>query len=128
MMCPTYFYWILQIQIFTNARKPWKTLLVERLIYGNGASHGHTDHRVVTRADQTSFENFNKFLVSFDKNPFRRHEDKEFRKQMTDNRIAYTDDPMSLITAIVLIKRKFTVDEIIDNYYSNVNVFDNNLF
>ena len=47
---------------------------------------------------------------------------------MTDNRIAYTDDPMSLITAIVIIKRKFTVDEIIDNYYSNVNVFDNNLF
>ena len=79
-------------------------------------------------ANLTSFENFNKFLVSFDKNPFRRHEDKEFRKQMTDNLIAYTDDPMSLITAIVLIKRKFTVDEIIDNYYSNVNVFDNNLF
>ena len=79
-------------------------------------------------ANLTSFENFNKFLVSFDKNPFRRCEDKDFRKQMIDNLIAYTDDPMSLITAIVLIKRKFTVDEIIDNYYSNVNVFDNNLF
>lgn len=76
----------------------------------------------------TSFDNFNKFLVSFDKNPFRRNEDKEFRKQLTDNLIAYTDDHMSLITAIVLIKRKFTVNEIIDNYYSNVNVFDNNLF
>ena len=47
---------------------------------------------------------------------------------MKHNLIAYTDDPMSLITAIVLIKRKFTVDEIIDNYYYNVNVFDNNLF
>ena len=47
---------------------------------------------------------------------------------MTDNLMAYTDDHMSLITAIVLIKRKFTIDEIIDSYYSNVNVFDNNLF
>ena len=76
----------------------------------------------------TSRENFNKFLVSFDKNPFRRNEDKEFRKQMTDNLIAYTDDHMSLITAIVLLKRKFTVDEIVDSYYANVNVFDNDLF
>ena len=76
----------------------------------------------------TSFDSFNKFLVSFDKNPFRHNEDKEFRKQLTDNLVAYTDDYMSLITAIVLIKRKFTVDEVIDNYYSNVNAFDNNLF
>ena len=30
----------------------------------------------------TSIENFAKFLVSFDKNPFRRNEDKDFRKQM----------------------------------------------
>ena len=75
----------------------------------------------------TSFDNFNKFLVSFDKNPFRRCDEKEFRKQMTDNLIAYTDDHMSLITAIVLIKRKFTVTEIIENYYANVNAFDNNL-
>lgn len=79
-------------------------------------------------ANLTSFDNFNKFLVSFDKNPFRRYEDKEFRKQMTDNLIAYTDDHMSLITAIVLIKRKFTVNEIIDNYYSNVDAFDTNMF
>ena len=79
-------------------------------------------------ANLTSFENFNKFLVSFDKNPFRRCEDKDFRKQMIDNLIAYTDDHMSLITAIVLLKRKFTVDEIIDNYYANVNVFENDLF
>ena len=79
-------------------------------------------------ANLTSFENFNKFLVSFDKNPFRRHEDKEFRKQMIDNLIAYTDDHMSLITAIVLLKRKFTVNEIIENYYSNFNAFDNDLF
>lgn len=76
----------------------------------------------------TSPDNFAKFLVSFDKNPFCRNEDKEFRKQMIDNLIAYTDDHMSLITAIVLLKRKFTVNEIIDNYYANVNVFENNLF
>ena len=79
-------------------------------------------------ANLTSPENFAKFLVSFDKNPFRRNEDKEFRKQMTDNLIAYTDDHMSLITAIVLLKRKFTVNEIIENYYSNFNAFDNDLF
>lgn len=79
-------------------------------------------------ANLTSFENFNKFLVSFDKNPFRRNEDKDFRKQMIDNLIAYTDDHMSLITAIVLLKRKFTVDEIIDNYYASINVFENDLF
>lgn len=79
-------------------------------------------------ANLTSFENFNRFLVSFDKNPFRLCEDKEFRKQMIDNIIAYTDDHMSLITAIVLIKRKFTVNEIIDNYYANINAFDNDLF
>ena len=79
-------------------------------------------------ANLTSPENFSKFLVSFDKNPFRRNEDKEFRKQLIDNLIAYTDDHMSLITAIVLLKRKFTVNEIIENYYSNIDVFSNNLF
>lgn len=79
-------------------------------------------------ANLTSFDNFNKFLVSFDKNPFRSCDDKDFKKQMIDNLIAYTDDHMSLITAIVLLKRKFTVDEIIDNYYSNINVFENDLF
>ena len=79
-------------------------------------------------ANLTSFDNFNKFLVSFDKNPFRNCDDKDFKKQMIDNLIAYTHDHMSLITAIVLLKRKFTVDEIIDNYYSNINVFENDLF
>jgi hypothetical protein len=66
--------------------------------------------------------------MSFDKNPFRRNEDKDFKKQLIDNLIAYTDDHMSLITAIVLLKRKFTVSEIIENYYCNVDAFDNNLF
>ena len=75
-----------------------------------------------------TFDKFNEFLKSFDKNPFRCNDDKAFKKQLTENLIAYTDDYMSLITAVVLIKRKFTVDEMIDNYYANINVFDNNLF
>ena len=79
-------------------------------------------------ANLTSFDNFNTFLISFDKNPFRRCDDKDFRKQMIDNLIAYTDDHMSLITAIVLLKRKFTVNEIIENYYNNFDAFDNDLF
>ena len=79
-------------------------------------------------ANLTSFDNFNAFLISFDKNPFKRCDDKDFRKQMIDNLIAYTDDQMSLITAIVLLKRKFTVNEIIENYYENVDAFDNDLF
>ena len=54
-------------------------------------------------ANLTSFDNFNAFLISFDKNPFRRCDDKDFRKQMIDNLIAYTDDHMSLITAIQIL-------------------------
>ena len=75
-----------------------------------------------------SHDKFNEFLRSFESNPFRNHDDKAFRKQLIDNLITYTDDHMSLITAIVLIKKKFTIDEIIENYYSNINAFDNNLF
>ena len=75
-----------------------------------------------------TFDKFYEFLKAFDKNPFRCNDDKTFKKQLTENLITYTDDYMSLITAVMLIKRKFTVDEIIDNYYSNINVFDNNLF
>ena len=76
-----------------------------------------------------TYEKFYEFLKSFDKNPFRYYnDDKTFKKQMTENLIAYTDDYISLLTAIMLIKKRFTVDEIIENYYSNINVFDNNLF
>lgn len=75
-----------------------------------------------------TFDKFYEFLKAFDKNPFRCNDDKTFKKQLTENLITYTDDYMSLITAVMLIKRKFTVDEIIDNYYSSINVFDNNLF
>ena len=49
-------------------------------------------------------------------------------KQLIDNIIKYASDYMSLITAAVLIKKKFTIEEIIQNYYSNVNVFDNGWF
>lgn len=75
-----------------------------------------------------TFENFNEFLKSFDKNPFRQHDDKAFKKQLIDSLVEYTDDYMSLITAVILIKRKFTINEIIENYYATINAFDNNLF
>ncbi len=76
----------------------------------------------------TTYEKFNEFLEVFDKNPFRINDDKVFKKQLIENLIAYTDDLMSLITAVVLIRRKFTVEEIMENYYANVNVFGNDLF
>ena len=82
----------------------------------------HQHENIVTH------DKFDEFLHSFEQNPFRQHNDKAFRKQLIENLITYTYDHMSLITAVVLIKRKFTVDEIIENYYSNINVFDNNLF
>lgn len=76
----------------------------------------------------TTFDKFNNFLESFDKNPFKPNDDKAFKKQLTESLIAFTDDYMSLITAVELIKCKFSVQEIINHYYSNVNVFDNDLF
>jgi hypothetical protein len=76
----------------------------------------------------TTFEKFYEFMESLEKNPFRVNDDKNYTKQFAENLIAYTDDHFHLITAIMLIKKKFTVDEIIENFYSNVNVYDNNLF
>lgn len=73
-------------------------------------------------------EQFEEFLAAFDRNPFKVNEDKAFRKQLIENILKYTCDHMSLITAAVLIKKKFTIEEIIQNYYSNVNVFDNGWF
>ena len=73
-------------------------------------------------------EQFEDFLEAFDSNPFKVNEDKAFKKQLIDNIIKYSCDHMSLITAAVLIKKKFTTEEIIQNYYSNVNVFDNGWF
>ena len=71
---------------------------------------------------------FEEFLESFDRNPFKLNEDKAFRKQLIDNIVKYSYDHMSLVTAAMLIKRKFSIQEIINNYYANVNVFDNDLF
>ena len=73
-------------------------------------------------------DKFEEFLESFESNPFRLNEDKKFKKQLIDNIIKYTYDHMSLITAVVLLKKKFTLNEIIQNYYSNINVFENDLF
>ena len=68
-------------------------------------------------------EKFEEFLEAFEKNPFKVNEDKAFRKQLIDNIIKYAYDHMSLITAAVLIKKKFTIEEIIENYYTSVDVF-----
>ncbi len=76
----------------------------------------------------TTYDKFNDFLESFDKNPFKINDDKAFKKQLIDSLIAYTDNYMSLISAVELIKCKFSVQEIVNHYYSNVNVFDNDLF
>ncbi len=75
-----------------------------------------------------SAENFDKFLRSFECNPFRNNFDPIFKKQLIQNLIAYTDDHMSLITAVMLLKQQFSIEEIIDNYYSHIDVFESNLF
>ena len=69
-------------------------------------------------------DKFEEFLEAFDSNPFKVNEDKAFRKQLIKNILEYAHDHMSLITAAVLIKKKFTIDELTENYYSSVNVFD----
>jgi hypothetical protein len=68
-------------------------------------------------------DKFEEFLADFEDNPFRVNEDKKFRKQLIDNIIKYSTDYMSLITAAVLIKKKFTIEELTQNYYSSVDVF-----
>ena len=75
-----------------------------------------------------SMEHFEEFLEAFDSNPFKINEDKKFRKQLIDNIIKYAYDHMSLITAAVLIKKKFTIEEIIENYYTNLDVFCGNWY
>ena len=68
-------------------------------------------------------DGFENFLETFELNPFKVNEDKKFRKQLIDNIVKHTYDHMSLLTAAILIKKKFTVAEIIDNYYANLDVF-----
>ena len=73
-------------------------------------------------------ESFNKFLEAFESNPFRHHEDKAFRKQLIENLIKYSFDHMGLLTAAMLIKKKFTIEEVINNYYANVDAFGYDVF
>ena len=68
-------------------------------------------------------DKFNEFLESFTSNPFKLHEDKAFRKELIENLIKYSFDHMSLLTAALLLKKKFTIDEAIQNYYSTVDAF-----
>jgi intein/homing endonuclease len=71
---------------------------------------------------------FEEFLETFDSNPFKVNEDKKFKKQLIDAVIKYSHDLTSLITAAVLIKRKFTIEEIADNYYASVDLFGGGWF
>ena len=71
----------------------------------------------ISQGYMISMEHFEEFLESFETNPFRLNDDKKFRKQLIDNIIKYAYDHMSLITAAMLIKKKFTIDEIVENYY-----------
>jgi hypothetical protein len=73
-------------------------------------------------------DQFEEFLSNFDSNPFKINEDKKFRKQLIDNVIKYAKDYMSLITAAILIKKKFTIEELTRNYYANVDVFEDGWF
>ena len=71
---------------------------------------------------------FEEFLEAFDSNPFKVNEDKKFRQQLIDSVIKYAHDYMSLITAAVLIKKKFNIEELTRNYYASVDLFDGNWF
>ena len=73
-------------------------------------------------------DNFEEFLEAFDSNPFKVNEDKKFRKQLIDAVIKYAHDHMSLITAAVLIKKKFTINELAENYYASVDLFAGDWF
>ena len=73
-------------------------------------------------------DKFIQFLGSFKSNPFRIHEDKASRKELIENLLSYTTDPMSLLTAAMLIKRKFTLDEVINNFYSSYDFYNDNWF
>ena len=84
-----------------------------KFFYKMNHAHGNMIH----------IDQFEEFLESFDSNPFKINDDKKFRKQLIDNIIKYAFDHMSLITAAVLIKKKFTIEELTRNYYSSVDLF-----
>ena len=77
-----------------------------------------------THSNIMYLDQFEEFLCSFDSNPFKVNEDKKFRKQLIDAIIKYSHDYMSLITAAVLIKKKFNMEELTRNYYASVDLFD----
>ena len=81
-----------------------------------------------THSNMMYLDQFDEFLSGFDSNPFKVNEDKKFRKQLIDSVIKYTHDYMSLITAAVLIKKKFNIEELTRNYYASVDLFDGNWF
>ena len=85
-----------------------------KFVYRLNHMHGNT----------IALDQFEDFLESFESNPFKVNEDKKFRKQLIDNVIKYSHDHMSLITAAVLIKKKFTIEELTRNYYASVDLFD----
>ena len=71
-------------------------------------------------------DQFDVFLEAFESNPFKLNENKQFRKQLIDNIVKYAFDHTSLLTAALLIKKKVTIDEISQNYYSNIDMFGGN--
>ena len=73
-------------------------------------------------------DKFIQFLGSFKSNPFIIHEDKTSRKELIENLLTYTTDPMSLLTAAMLIKRKFTINEVVNNFYSSFDFYNGNWF
>ena len=89
-----------------------------KFIYRLNHMHGNT----------IALERFEDFLAAFDDNPFKINEDKIFRKQLIKNVLEYSHDHMSLITAAVLIKKKFTIEELTQNYYSSIDLFDGNWY
>ena len=89
-----------------------------KFVYRLNHIHGNT----------IELDRFEEFLESFENNPFKIHEDKKFRKQLIDNVIKYSHDYMSLLTAAVLIKKKFTIEELTQNYYASVDFFTGDWF
>ena len=63
-------------------------------------------------------EKFEEFLEAFDSNPFKINDNQKFRKELIQNILKYAHDRMSLIAAAVLIKKKFTLEELIQNLIS----------
>ena len=81
-----------------------------------------------SQGNMVALDRFEEFLEAFDSNPFKVNEDKTFKKQLIDNVIKYAHDHMSLITAVVLIKKKFTIEELTQNYYASIDLFDGNWY